>query len=144
MFQILGAMYLLVKYIGGFFIVVYIFIFLVFSSSDTDVDYSIPQNIGGSLVVKGIEKDHYEACEYEINLFYKFDNSTVEHLVGKLEGYTRNRDVCVQMGLYNPSSIYSDIQIKQQNSVYEITFSDKVNQKQIFTSLELKKWNKKT
>ncbi|WP_111977545.1 hypothetical protein [Algibacillus agarilyticus] len=54
------------------------FIFLVFSSSDTEINYEVPQKIGGILVVEGVETDYYEACNYNIKILYKTSKAEFE------------------------------------------------------------------
>lgn len=114
---------------------------LIFSSSTSDIDYHITQDIGGSIRIFGSEIDHYEFCEYDIEISYSTDNSH-EYRVGKMAGLIYDIDTCEKMAPYVKKSIYSGIQINKHNGQYKMEFSDGENAKHIYTSNNLKQWNK--
>ena len=115
-------------------------IIFIFSSNDTQVDYDIPQNIGGVLSLKGIEKDHFEFCEYDISLSYQPKNSGMNYEIGTISGVIEDISICEKMGLYKKLSIYSSLQLVYSKGQYKLVFKDGVNTEQVFTSNNLKVW----
>ena len=115
-------------------------ILFIFSSNDAQIDYNIPQRIGGHLILHGIEKDHYEFCEYDVLISYQPDNAGQNYNVGFIRGVIEDTSICDRMRLYSKLSIYSELQFTHYQCQYELAFEDGFNPKQVFTSHDLKSW----
>jgi hypothetical protein len=127
-------------YIISILLAFLLFILFVFSSNNSQIEYKIPQKIGGTLSLKGIEIDYYEFCEYDVFFSYQLDNSDTNYDVGSIWGVIEDITICDKMGLYIKQSIYSDLQITHGQGQYKLAFNDGFNPQQTFISNNLKYW----